>query len=238
MGRIQPPKLKHTVTKEEMANFLEYLIENNHPTVYLIIELMYKFALRIGAICKLRVNSITKEGLIHFREKFGNLIKRQMISSTREKIEKYVAENNLKDNDYIFYPLKHKDDIDKRSSYFSEYIGRICKISNCFYPTSEEIITSHMFRLTDQLIFLKKKMLKKPKINFTTKANLSQIIVTLYQKDVVYLKILKKSSKMTKKMLISFWIRKEKEIIIICKMILIIKEIILIIQMNLIQIKN
>lgn len=148
LGNDEPPKLKRVITRDEYRNFLNYLDRKDLFVIKFIIELLYKFAIRIGALAKLRVFHITENDFINFPEKNKKIITRKMVPSTAHKIRTMIKTQNLQNNDYIFYPKKHLNDVDKRQSHFSAIINRHIRDSNCFKKTTQEIICSHMFRVT------------------------------------------------------------------------------------------
>ena len=66
IGKGEPSKLKHIITKEELKKFIKYL---NNQKLYIIIAtclLMYKFGIRIGAIAKLKVCDLLMDNIIIF----------------------------------------------------------------------------------------------------------------------------------------------------------------------------
>lgn len=109
---------------------------------------MYKFAVRIGAICKLRKNSLTEDSFLFFIEKRRKVIKRKLIKETADRLRVLIENQKLKDDNYIFYPNRFPHDKEKRESSICEKVNRNLNDSKCFKASSLEIISSHMFRAT------------------------------------------------------------------------------------------
>ena len=72
---------------------MKYLSLKNLITEKLIIELIFKFAVRIGAISKLKVNSILENDYIIFNEKNNVVLRRKLNKDTSNKIKVYIEKS-------------------------------------------------------------------------------------------------------------------------------------------------
>jgi integrase len=157
IGKQPEAKLKHVITKEEMLNFLQYLLKKNYILVTLMIELLYKFSVRIGALINLRKGSLSNDNIIFFKEKNSKVVKRRLLPQTAEKLRIIMKIQSLEEEDFIFYPHIHPFDKIKRDSFITLKINNIIKNSNCFNHSREETISSHMFRVTNAVeIYMQK----------------------------------------------------------------------------------
>ena len=75
---------------------------------------MYKFGLRVGALAKLKVRDLMPNGIIIFREKNNNVIKRALIKETFDILNIMIRELELDEDQYMFYFFKFEDNEDKR----------------------------------------------------------------------------------------------------------------------------
>lgn len=149
MERFEKPKLKHLITNDELIRLLTYLRVKKLDEIFLIVELLYKFGIRIGAASKLKVkdiNTTTRE--IKFTEKFGNIITRELLFETYNKLISWIKMNKLLSSDYIFFPKVIYSEQYKRDKYISTIVQRELIKSNVFPKTTLETISSHCFRVT------------------------------------------------------------------------------------------
>lgn len=147
IGNKESTKLKHLLTKKEIKAFIKYLNDTKHYIAILIIMLLYKFGVRIGAISKIKCNDLNKDNIIIFKEKNNIIIKRILLNETSLLIRRLIKECNLNDNDYLFYNFKFNNDEYKRTKYFSKKIRDLMIISNSFSPSTIETISAHAFRV-------------------------------------------------------------------------------------------
>lgn len=149
------PKLKHLVTNNEMKQFINFLIYNKNYIILIIIELLYKFGVRIGSIAKLKVHDLDNNGILIFHEKNNAIVRRQLIPETYEKWKALIVIFKWNSSNYIFYPNKFPLDIDKRCNYFSNLIISQLKTSGCFTNNQQQTISAHMFRASHAVKVMK-----------------------------------------------------------------------------------
>lgn len=144
VGKEEKTKLKHLITTNEMKKLINYLKDNKLKKVLIIIELLFKFGVRIGAIARLKKeNYDNKNKILTFIEKGEKIIRRKLLSNLSNKIELLIKKQNLKNNNFLFY---HKFSQRDRSKFFSNLMIRTIKNSKAFNVTSEECFSAHMFR--------------------------------------------------------------------------------------------
>lgn len=147
LGHGESTKLKHLLTKEEIRKFIRYLNDNKFYIVILIVMLLYKFGVRIGSIAKMKCSDFGEDNLLIFREKNNMIIRRFLLSETSSLLRRLIKECNLKEDDYLFYDFKFKNDIIKRIKFFSQKIRDLMLYSNSFNNTTLETISAHSFRV-------------------------------------------------------------------------------------------
>ena len=81
--------------------------------------IMFKFGLRIGVLAKLGTNDLLPNGIIIFREKNNNIIKRQLLKESFELLKCLNNECEIKESQYIFYFFKLEEDEDKRALFYA-----------------------------------------------------------------------------------------------------------------------
>jgi integrase len=140
------PKLKHLTNDNEMSNFFKWAAKEGKGLTSFIVELIYKFAVRIGAISKLKVSSLHDNNILVFQEKFNKYIRRKLLPGTAERLRFIIKSQNLSSENYIFFPNKFKEDIRKRDRWFSTKIIQAFASSNCFEKLGDESVCSHMLR--------------------------------------------------------------------------------------------
>lgn len=114
IGIGEPVKLKHIITKEELIKFFRFLNSKRLYVIIVMCLLMYKFGLRVGALAKLKVSDLMPNGIIIFREKNNNVIKRALIKETFDILNIMIRELELDEDQYMFYFFKFEDNEDKR----------------------------------------------------------------------------------------------------------------------------
>ena len=164
LGKPMKSFNKHFIKYEELRNFMNYLKQKEDYQMCLIFELLYKFGVRVGAIAKVKVKDINKEGIITFKEKNQKIIIRKLTDTLLLKINYLISIYKLKENDFLFYNNYKTKSNEQRSNYFSLKLNRVIKESNCFTKEEGEIICAHMFRSTHEIeIFQKNGLLKAAK---------------------------------------------------------------------------
>ena len=141
-------KLKHFVTPEEIEKFLIWLDIRKKFQTKFIVELLWKFGVRIGAIAKLTRSSVRSDDVIFFQEKNNKIVTRKLMKTTLERLNHYIRKNKSENNyhEYIFFPKISPNDIDKRCKAFSYLVIKAIKSSGSFPKDKYEQYTSHMFR--------------------------------------------------------------------------------------------
>lgn len=147
-GNAAPPKIKHLVTSSEIENFIKFLKNRKLFVILTIVEMLFKFGVRIGSIAKLKYRHYMKENkILHFPEKNNKVIKRKVLEGLQSKLDVLTAKIQ-EPNYYIFFPMIHPDNIDKRCKFFSNLIIKHIKASKAFEIHNEEAFCAHMFRAT------------------------------------------------------------------------------------------
>lgn len=95
-------KIKHLITEKELTNYTNYLKKCGLYESLLLVELLYKFGFRIGALSKLKVKNLSEDNILILVEKNSEIIKKLM-DKTAEKIRKLIEIQNLNKDDYIFF---------------------------------------------------------------------------------------------------------------------------------------
>ena len=142
------PKIKHFITDEEILNYTNYLKENGLLESLIIVELLYKFGFRIGALAKIKSKNLSNDNNLIVLEKNSEIVKKKLLDSTANKIRQLIKIQRLKDDDYIFFPYKFKEDNYKRSKFLSSYIKKSMIESKAFPNNDLEDISAHCFRAT------------------------------------------------------------------------------------------
>jgi integrase len=112
IGNCEATKLKHLLTINEIKNFIIYLNQTRH--YFVIVMLLYKFVVRIGAISKLRCLDLDNNNQIIFKEKNNIIIRRLLLNEASSVIHRLIDECNLKKEDFLFYDFKFKEEVYKR----------------------------------------------------------------------------------------------------------------------------
>ena len=123
------PKIKNLITGNEVINYINYLKSNRLFESLLIIELLFKFRFMIGTISRLKSN---RDNILLVKEKNSENIRKKILDSTANKISKLIEIQKLKKDDFIFFPLKFKEDFHKRAKFLSSYIKKSMIDSNAF----------------------------------------------------------------------------------------------------------
>lgn len=149
IGKAPKPKLKHFVTEDELKKLLLYLKSHKLDELFLILELLYKFGIRVGAVSKLKVGDLNKKTqVIVFKEKFGEVIERELLNFTFKRLSLWIEERKLKKDDFIFFPHIKKKRQFERDKYLSTQIKRTLEKSKVFSKEKFETISAHCFRAT------------------------------------------------------------------------------------------
>ena len=148
IGKGQPSKLKHIITDNELKKFIRYLNSNKYYVLIVICMIMYKFGLRIGPLAKIKVRDFLPNNIIIFKEKNSLIIKRKLLDSTAEIIQRLINECGLKEDDFMFYYFKFENDEEKRCQFFAQKLRNVLHESNCFSLATTESLSSHIFRAT------------------------------------------------------------------------------------------
>lgn len=148
-GSNEPPKIKHFITTHEIHCLLRYLKAKNNATLLIIVEILYKFGVRIGSITKLKVINYDRiQKIITFEEKNKAVIKRKLGEGLSRRIETMIKVFKLNNNQYLIFPHIYPKDEYKRRIYFTNLIISTIKRSNAFQVNSLECFSAHMFRAT------------------------------------------------------------------------------------------
>jgi integrase len=141
-------KIKHLITNEEIIKYTNYLKEEGLFESLIIIELLFKFGFRIGAISKIKVKDLSEDNNLILLEKNKELIKRKLFPETANKLRQLIKIQKITRNDFIFFPSKFKQNTNKRAKFFSSYIKQSMIKSNAFPNSDFEDISAHCFRAT------------------------------------------------------------------------------------------
>lgn len=141
-------KIKHLITDEEIIKYTNYLKKEGLFESLLIIELLYKFGFRIGAISKIKVKDLSEDNNLTLLEKNEEVIKRKLFAETANKLRQLIKIQKITRNDFIFFPNKFKQSINKRAKFFSSYIKKSMIKSRAFPNNDFEDISAHCFRAT------------------------------------------------------------------------------------------
>ena len=141
-------KIKHLITEKELTNYTNYLKKCGLYESLLLVELLYKFGFRIGALSKLKVKNLSEDNILILVEKNSEIIKKKLMDKTAEKIRKLIEIQNLNKNDYIFFPNRFIDNENKRAKFFSYYVKKSMVGSKAFPNNDLENISAHCFRAT------------------------------------------------------------------------------------------
>ena len=68
----------------------------------------------------MKVCDIIPDGIIIFREKNNEIIKRELLNETFEVLTLLIDECELKDDNYLFYFFKFKNNENKRSIFLNK----------------------------------------------------------------------------------------------------------------------
>ena len=120
LGIGEPVKLNHILTEEEMKLFVCYLNSKKLYVLVVMFILLFKFELIIGVLAKMKVCDIIPDGIIIFREKNNEIIKRELLNETFEVLTLLIDECELKDDNYLFYFFKFKNNENKRSIFLNK----------------------------------------------------------------------------------------------------------------------
>lgn len=163
IGRGEPSKLKHIITKEELKKFIKYLNSQKYYILIVICILMFKFGVRIGAIAKIKVSDLLSDNTIIFREKNNAIIKRKLIDETSRILRRLIDELELKEDSYMFYYFKFPFNENKRIQFLVQKMRNTLHDSQCFSLSSMESLSSHIFRATYAVNYYEKLKLDKIK---------------------------------------------------------------------------
>ena len=156
LGQTENPNLKHYIKYDELIKFLKYLEEKKDFELFILFEILYKFGVRISALAKLKVNDLSKNQVLVFKEKNKKIIKRKLKDKLYNKLIKLIKINSLENSDYMFYNNLSPNDIDLRAKLFSNKVAKILKESQCFQKEKNETVSAHMFRATHAVNIFKK----------------------------------------------------------------------------------
>lgn len=109
--------IKHLITDEEIIKYINYLKEEGLFEQLLIIELLFKFGFRIGAISKIKVKDLSEDNNLVLLKKNMELIKRKLFSETANKLRQLIKIQKITRNDFINFPSKFKQNTNKRANF-------------------------------------------------------------------------------------------------------------------------
>lgn len=142
------PKLKHIISEKELISYTNFLKTKGLYETLLIVELLYKFGFRVGAIAKVKVKNLSDDNNLVLIEKNSEIIKKNLLGKTADKIRNLIKIQKISDNDYIFFPTRFKNDENKRTKFLSYYIKKSMIESKAFPKNDLENISAHCFRAT------------------------------------------------------------------------------------------
>ena len=87
-------------------------------------ELLYKFGFRVGAVAKLKVKNLSFDNDLVLIEKNAEIIRKNLLRKTADKIGNLIRIQEISDDDYIFFPYRFKEDENKRTKFLSYYIKK------------------------------------------------------------------------------------------------------------------
>ena len=146
--RNNKPKIIHLISEKELISYTLFLKNKKLFELLLIVELLYKFGFRIGAIAKLKVKNLSEDNNLVLIEKNSEIIRKNLLRKTANKIRNLIKIQNISNNDYIFFPNRFKDNENKRTKFLSYYIKKTMVDSNSFPKNDLENISAHCFRAT------------------------------------------------------------------------------------------
>ncbi len=79
-------------------------------------------------------------------EKNSEIIRKNLLRKTANKIRNLIKIQNISNNDYMFFPNRFKDNENKRTKFLSYYIKKTMVDSNSFPKNDLENISVHCFR--------------------------------------------------------------------------------------------
>lgn len=112
----------------------------------LIVELLYKFCFRIGALAKVKVKNLSKDNNLILVEKNSEIVQKNLLENTANKLRELIKAEKVLKNDYIFFPKKFPDNDYKRAKFLSGYIKKSMINSNSFPDNDLEDSSAHCFR--------------------------------------------------------------------------------------------
>ena len=142
------PKLKHIISEKELISYTNFLKNKRLYETLLIVELLYKFGFRVGAVAKLKVKNLSFDNDLVLIEKNAEIIRKNLLKKTADKIRNLVKIQEISDEDYIFFPYRFKEDENKRTKFLSYYIKKTMIQSGAFPKNDLENISAHCFRAT------------------------------------------------------------------------------------------
>ena len=83
-------KIKHYITNDELINYTNYLKSKGLFETLLIVELLYKFGFRIGALAKVKVKNLSKDNNLILIEKNSQIIKKNLLEETANKLRQLI----------------------------------------------------------------------------------------------------------------------------------------------------
>ena len=97
---------------------------------------------------KLRASDLSENNQIIFHEKNNAIVRRLLLSDTSSLIHRLIYECDLKENDFLFYDYKFKNDEYKRALFLSQKIRNLMINSKAFKDSTIEAVSAHSFRVT------------------------------------------------------------------------------------------
>ena len=125
--------------------------------------MLYKFGFRVGAVAKVKVKNLSDDNNLILIEKKSEIIKKNLLRKTADKIRNLIKIQKICDNDYIFFPTRFKNDENKRTKFLSYYIKKSMIESKAFLKNDLGNIQSHCFRATLAKKIQRRRRFKNPK---------------------------------------------------------------------------
>lgn len=83
-------KIKHYITNDELINYTNYLKSKGLFKTLLIVKLLFKFGLRIGALAKVKVKNLSKDINLILIEKNSQIIKKNLLEEAANKLRQLI----------------------------------------------------------------------------------------------------------------------------------------------------
>ena len=96
-------KIQHYITNDELINYTNYLKSKGLFETLLIVELLLKFGFRIDELAKVKVKNLSKDNNLILIEKNSQIIKKNLLEETANKLRQLIKAQKASKNDYLFF---------------------------------------------------------------------------------------------------------------------------------------